>query len=95
VWLFSSGPVGDPRRALVRRMDADPVELAHLRSITGARAHRRFPGRLDPANLPAAQRLALRLVPGLAGDFRDWVAARAWADGIAAELGAAGRAAAG
>lgn len=86
VWLFSSGPVGDPARPLTRKMDVDPVELPRVREVTGARDHRMFPGRLDRRNLPLAQRLALSVVRGLEGDFRDWDAVRAWSAGIASAL---------
>ena len=86
VWLFSSGPVGDPARPLTRKMDVDPVELPRVLEVTGARDHRRFPGRLDRRNLPFAQRLAVSVVRGLEGDFRDWDAVRAWSAGIADAL---------
>ena len=86
VWLFSSGPVGDPARRLTQKMGADPVDLPKIRAVTGAREHRMFPGRLDRRSLPVAQRLALAAFPGMQGDFRDWNAVRAWSAGIADAL---------
>ncbi len=71
VWLFSSGPVGDPGRSLTKKMGVDPVDLPAVRDATGAREHRMFPGKLDRANLPLAQRLPMALFPGMQGDFRD------------------------
>lgn len=86
VWLFSSGPVGDPSRKLVQKMGADPLDLPDLLTATGARGHRTFAGRLDRRTLPLLQRAALTVVRGLKGDFRDRDAIRAWAHEIADAL---------
>jgi menaquinone-dependent protoporphyrinogen oxidase len=51
VWLFSSGPVGDPSRKLVQRMGADPVDLPDILERTQARDHRIFAGKLQRTNL--------------------------------------------
>ena len=83
VWLFSSGPVGDPLKP-----DEDPVDVADVVTSTGARGHRVFPGRIDRGRLRFAEKavvLALR-VPD--GDFRDWAAIEDWANGIADDLAA-------
>jgi menaquinone-dependent protoporphyrinogen oxidase len=86
LWLFSSGPVGDPSRKLVQQMDVDPVELPEILQATHAREHRRFPGKLDRRNLGLAQRTALAVFRGLEGDFRDFGQIRTWASHIADEL---------
>lgn len=86
VWLFSSGPVGNPSRKLVRMMGADPQELPQLRAATGAVEHRMFAGKLERSNLPFLQRAALMLFRGLEGDFRDWTGIETWAAGIAETL---------
>ena len=91
VWVFSSGPVGDPARKLVASMGQDPIELPEVLAATRAREHRMFAGRLDKANLSLPQRAAVTLVRGLEGDFRDWADVRAWADGIADTLHAAAK----
>ena len=81
VWLFSSGPVGDPPKP-----EEDPVDVAELVAATGARDHRVFAGRLLRKQLGFADKaiaVALR-VPD--GDFRDWTATREWAAGIAEAL---------
>ena len=83
VWLFSSGPVGDPRRKLVQKMGVDPVDLPELREATHARDHRMFAGRLDKRNLKGLQRAALTVFRGLQGDFRDWSQIETWAGEIA------------
>jgi len=82
VWLFSSGPVGDPSRKLVKKMGEDPVDLPALLEATGAREHRMFAGKLEPRALSRPQRLALKLFR-LRGDFREWDTIESWATGIA------------
>lgn len=86
VWLFSSGPVGDPARKLVQQMGADPVELPEIQRTTHAREHRMFAGRLDKRRLGPLQRVAVAVFRGLEGDFRDWPAIESWAGGIADAL---------
>ena len=41
VWLFSSGPIGDPPKP-----DEDPADVAEILAATGARGHRLFAGKL-------------------------------------------------
>lgn len=89
VWLFSSGPVGDPSRKLVQRMGADPANLPSLRQATGAREHKMLAGKLDRHNLRGLQRAGLWFFRSLDGDFRDWDDIRNWARGIADQLSAA------
>ncbi len=86
VWLFSSGPVGNPVSKLALAMAKDPVEVAGLRIATRARDHRRFAGKLDRKVLSHAQRASLLVFHGLEGDFRDWAEIRQWASGIAEQL---------
>jgi menaquinone-dependent protoporphyrinogen oxidase len=81
VWLFSSGPIGDPPKP-----EEDPVDVAAIVETTGAHDHQVFAGKLDKHRLSFPERaitIALR-VPD--GDFRDWTAIRAWAAGIAQAL---------
>jgi menaquinone-dependent protoporphyrinogen oxidase len=86
LWLFSSGPVGDPARKLVQSMRQDPAELAWIRRDTAPRDHRVFAGRLDPKLLSWPERAVLLLLRGMRGDFRDWTGIEQWASGIAAGL---------
>ncbi|HVC88121.1 MAG TPA: flavodoxin domain-containing protein [Gaiellaceae bacterium] len=86
VWLFSSGPVGDPKRKLVQKMTADPVELPELVALSGAREHRLLAGKLAGRGLPRPQRAALLVFRGIEGDWRDWAAVEHWAGEIAAGL---------
>lgn len=81
VWLFSSGPVGDPA---VPHTEA--VEAPHLAELVSAVGYRTFAGRLRPAYLRMAERAQIRSEHAVEGDYRDWVAIREWAADIAATL---------
>jgi menaquinone-dependent protoporphyrinogen oxidase len=83
VWLFSSGPMGDPPLP-----SGDPAGVAALIELVHPRGHRVFAGRLDSADLGFGEKLIIKAVRAPLGDFRDWPAIQAWADEIAAELGA-------
>src|SRR5271157_3174061 len=87
VWLFSVGPIGSWAKS------SDPVEpreVAGFRRSIGPVDHRVFAGAFDPAavegsDLSAVERfVSRRFLPQ--GDFRDWAAVDAWADGIACRL---------
>lgn len=86
VWLFSSGPVGDPKRKLVQQMGADPAELPKLLAQTRAREHRMFAGKLVKEHVSGAQRLSLSIFRGFEGDFRSWAEIDQWASQIANAL---------
>jgi menaquinone-dependent protoporphyrinogen oxidase len=81
VWLFSSGPVGDPVVPA-----AEPREAGQLVLSTGAREHRVFPGRLDRRRLGHLERLLARAGSAGEGDYRDWGTITAWAADIADAL---------
>jgi menaquinone-dependent protoporphyrinogen oxidase len=57
VWLFSSGPVGDPSLPAT-----EPADAAELAAAIGAREHVVFPGALHRELLGTRERLAVRLV---------------------------------
>jgi menaquinone-dependent protoporphyrinogen oxidase len=78
VWLFSSGPLGEPAKP-----DGDPVDADAVRAVTGARDHRTFPGRLDRSELGLGERLVVKGVRAPYGDFRPWSDIADWAMGIA------------
>jgi menaquinone-dependent protoporphyrinogen oxidase len=81
VWLFSSGPIGEPP------FPADePHDAAPLATITGARAHRVFPGRLDKSRLDVGERAMVTAMRAPLGDFRNWDEITAWAADIAAAV---------
>lgn len=81
VWLFSSGPLGDPPAPV-----GDPPEVAPLAERVNAREHRTFAGELEDGVLGLKERVIVRLVKAPYGDFRDWNAIDAWADVIAEAL---------
>lgn len=81
VWLFSSGPIGAPLAPLEESADGHRV-----RDELAARAHRTFPGRIDPESLSWVERGITRMIKAPDGDFRDWEAVRSWADEIVAAL---------
>jgi menaquinone-dependent protoporphyrinogen oxidase len=81
VWLFSSGPIGEPP------FPADePHDVGTLVPLTGARGHRVFPGRLEKNRLSFGERAMVTAMRAPLGDFRDWDAVRAWGNEIAAEV---------
>ncbi len=81
VWLFSSGPLGDPAKPTT-----DPVDITRLRAATHAIDHQLFPGKIDRYQLGMAERAILAVVRVPDGDFRPWEAVQAWASSIAATL---------
>ncbi|HEU0028408.1 MAG TPA: flavodoxin domain-containing protein [Ktedonobacterales bacterium] len=70
-----------------------PKEVVEFRGTIGPRGHEMFFGALDPKNLSFPERVALKAVGGMEGDFRDWDAIEEWAETIARELTPAGAAA--
>ncbi len=82
LWLFSSGPVGDPPVPT----EAQPTELIDAAKATGARSLIMFAGRLDAALLSRRERLMVKALRAVEGDYRDWSAIHSWAAEIAAEL---------
>ena len=84
VWLFSSGPIGEPPRPV-----GDPSDVADLLAQTHALGHRTFPGRLDHASLGIAERLIASVIRVKPGDYRPWPEVTAWTREIVAALPAA------
>ena len=77
LWVFSSGPLGDPPTPTGLPPVADTA-VARLRP----RDHRAFAGALDREGLSLAERAVVRAVRAPYGDFRDWDAVREWAVSI-------------
>jgi len=73
LWVFSSGPVGDPANDNAAWLEPGRTIAAAER--LGARGHVVFGGVSKASSIPAEFR-----------DRRDWDEIRAWARGIAAEL---------
>lgn len=81
VWLFSSGPIGDPPKP-----DEHPVDVGAIVVATLAREHRVFAGALRHDRLGFAERAMVAALRAPYGDFRDWPAVEAWANRIAETL---------
>ena len=81
IWLFSSGPVGEPLKP-----DGEPADAAPIATRLGARSHHVLGGRLDRNHLSLAERAIVGLVRAPDGDYRPWDEIRAWSAGIAQDL---------
>lgn len=78
VWLFSSGPIGDPPKP-----EEDPVDVAELMQTTKAREHRLFGGKLERQQLSFPEKAMMVAFRVKDGDFRDWEEIKGWAAEIA------------
>jgi menaquinone-dependent protoporphyrinogen oxidase len=83
VWLFSSGPVGDPPKP-----EEDPVDVAGILATTRARGHQVFAGRIVKRQLRFADRAIVAALRVAEGDFRNWADIEGWAARIADTLSA-------
>lgn len=84
LWLFSSGPLGEPPEP-----DEEPIDIPAIVEATSPHPHRIFPGKLDPEALGLAERAIVRALRAPYGDFRDWEEITTWAGEIADTLDAA------
>lgn len=85
VWLFSSGPVGEPPKP-----PDDPADVPALVALVGARGHCTFSGNVDKRRLSFSEKAMVAAVRAPEGDFRDWSAIDTWAHEIAAALQSGG-----
>jgi len=81
VWLFSSGPVGDPPKP-----KEDPVDVTEILAATKARDHRVFAGKIAKKQLSFPERAIVAALRVPEGDFRAWDEVKDWAAGIAEVL---------
>lgn len=81
VWLFSSGPVGNPPKP-----PEESSDVAGLVDLVAAREHRTIPGAVDKRKLGFGERAVMAAVRAPEGDFRPWDDIAAWAQEIAATL---------
>jgi menaquinone-dependent protoporphyrinogen oxidase len=81
VWLFWSGPVGDPPMPVT-----PPDDVATIAREVGARESRCFVGSLDRGGLDLSERALVALTHAEQGDFRDFDDVRSWAVQVAASL---------
>jgi menaquinone-dependent protoporphyrinogen oxidase len=81
VWLFSSGPVGEPAKPA-----DNPVDVTKILQASKARDHRTFTGKLIKKHLSFSDRAMASALRAQEGDFRNWAEIRDWATGIADAL---------
>jgi menaquinone-dependent protoporphyrinogen oxidase len=81
VWLFSSGPIGDPPEP-----DEEPADVTTLRETVHPIDHAIFPGKLDRHELGFAEKAIVSVVHAAEGDFRTWQPIATWATTIARTL---------
>jgi menaquinone-dependent protoporphyrinogen oxidase len=81
VWLFSSGPVGDPPKPA-----EDSVDVSQTLKATQAEDHHVFAGKLVKKQLSFPERAMALVLRAQDGDFRDWDEIKAWATVIADAL---------
>ncbi|MDP9494347.1 MAG: flavodoxin domain-containing protein [Actinomycetota bacterium] len=81
VWLFSSGPIGNPPKP-----EEEPVDVAPIMEATGALGHVVFAGKLDRKVLSFGERAIVTAFRVPDGDFRDWERIKEWTSSIAEEL---------
>jgi menaquinone-dependent protoporphyrinogen oxidase len=85
VWLFSSGPVGDPSGKLARSLERDPADINAIREDISPQDYQVFAGKLDPGVLsfPHASHVIFH---SASGDYRNRTEITRWADEIARQL---------
>ncbi|UZN01702.1 flavodoxin domain-containing protein [Cellulomonas sp. S1-8] len=81
VWLFWSGPVGDPPVPATT-----PDDVTDIARTVGARDVAVFAGRLDRDGLNISERALVALTRAETGDFRDLEAVRTWSQEIVRAL---------
>lgn len=81
VWLFASGPIGEPPEP-----HGDVPDLDRIATQLGARGYRTFAGRLTPGELGFGERLVVKAVRAQSGDVRAWEEIRGWAREIGHHL---------
>jgi menaquinone-dependent protoporphyrinogen oxidase len=81
VWLFSSGPVGDPALP-----GGDPPDVAKLTELIHPIGHRVFAGRLDRGDLGVIEKAIVRVVKAPDGDFRSFPEIETWCGAIVRTL---------
>lgn len=82
LWLFSSGPIGEPPEP-----KDSPFGIDDLARDLKARDHHVFAGKIDKSELGFGEKAVLKMVGAGEGDFRDWQDINTWAAAVAAEIG--------
>jgi menaquinone-dependent protoporphyrinogen oxidase len=85
-WVFSSGPVGEPRADEEGSPWLEPPRIVEKVERLGAREHVVFGGRVPTEPHGPAQRAMVENTPPEYRDRRNWDEIRAWAARVASEL---------
>ena len=85
MWVFSSGPVGDPAEEADASESLEPPRIVERIEALGARRHVVFGGRAPVGSGTE------KWTPEEFRDRRYWDQIRTWAESIAAEVRASGR----
>ena len=86
VWLFSSGPTGQGDPVALLKGWRLPQAQQPIADRVKPRDIAVFHGALDEKKLSLVEKMMIKTVKAPAGDYRDWAAITAWANGIAAAL---------
>jgi menaquinone-dependent protoporphyrinogen oxidase len=82
LWMFSSGPVGDP----LKPIEEESVSVSDLEADLRPVEHKVFPGALFKHQLHFGDRAIAAAFKVAEGDYRDWDEISAWAGSIANQL---------
>lgn len=86
VWVFTSGPTGDGQPLKSADVSALPENIQTLMASIKPREIAIFRGKVDLRRLNKTEQRLFKTVGGTKGDFRDWDAIKAWANGLADAL---------
>jgi len=86
VWLFSSGPTGEGDPVEVMKGWRLPKEQQAIADRIRPRGVALFRGSIDINKLTLVEMLSVKGIKVPTGDFRDWEAITAWAEGIASAV---------
>ena len=86
VWLFSDGPTGQGDPVELMKGWRFPQALQPVADRIKPRDIAFFHGMIDLQTMNLAEKLIIKALKAPTGDFRDWDAITAWAEGIAAAL---------
>ena len=81
VFLFSSGPAGNPPKP-----DKDPGDVESMRELSQALDHRLFAGRIARSEMGFGERAVITALRVPDGDYRPRAEVESWARGIAERL---------
>lgn len=85
-WVFSSGPVGQPKGSDTEASWAEPPKVMKEVEELGARDHVVFGGRLPTEPRGPIERSMVKNTPPEQRDLRDWAEISAWAAAVCSGL---------